>query len=133
MLRIVIWWTYYKENAWFSSWNARQKKECVFFYEYDDYIWYIIQNMEFSELQRLRLKLYQEYQEYIKFTRFTEKSTKWDIFTWYKLQSPIIEVPLNDFACLLDVYTRKRYFEYDNVREKYYLKWDFINYVELNV
>ena len=133
MLDIVISWTYYKENVYFSSWNARQKKECVFFYDYDDFVWYIIQHMDFSELQRFRLKIYQKYQKEIKFTKFIEKNNQWDKFEWYHLQSPIIRVSENEFAELLEYNTRKKYFEYDNVRERYYYKSKFINYVCLNV
>ena len=133
MLDIVISWTYYKENVYFSAWNSRQKKECVFFYDYDDFVGYIIQHMDFSELQRFRLKIYQKYQKEIKFTKFIEKNNQWDKFEWYHLQSPIIRVNENDFACLLDYNTRKRYFDYDNVRERYYYKSKFINYVCLNV
>lgn len=133
MLYIVIQWTYYKENVRFSSWNARQKKECVYFYDYDEYIGYIIQNMDYSELQRFRLRVYQKYQKQIKFTKFWESDVDWNIFEWYKLQSPIIWIDSSDFALLLDNDTRKRYFVYDTVRERYYYKSKFINYVQLNV
>ena len=132
MLRIVINWTYYKENVWFSSWNARQKKDCVYFYEYDDFAWYIIQHMEYSEIQRFRLHIYQKYQKFIKFKKFAERDKNWDIFEGYKLESPIIEITNHEFAELLDSSTRKRYFDYDNIKERYYYKWDFINYVNLN-
>ena len=133
MLDIIISWTYYKENVRFSSWNARQKKDCVYFYDYDSYIWYIIQNMDLSELQRLRLKIYQKYKDLIKFTKFWELDRDWNKFEWYKLQSPIIRMSTDDFASLLDFQSRKRYFVYDNIREKYYYKSEFINYVNINV
>lgn len=133
MLDIVISWTYYKENVYFSNWNARQKKECVFFYDYDDFVGYIVQHMDYSELQRLRLRIYQLYQKEIKFTKFIEKNNQWDKLEWYHLQSPIIRVPENDFAELLENKTRKKYFDYDNVRERYYYKSKFINYVVLHV
>ena len=133
MLDIIISWTYYKDNVRFSSWNARQKKDCVYFYDYDSYIWYIIQNMDLSELQRLRLKIYQKYKDLIKFTKFWELDRDWNKFEWYKLQSPIIRMSTDDFARLLDLQSRKRYFVYDNIREKYYYKSEFINYVNINV
>ena len=132
MLKIVISWNYYKDNVWYSSWNARQKKDCVYFYEYDDMAWYIIQHMEYSEIQRLRLHLYQKYQKLIAFTKFIEQDKNWDTFEGYKLLSPIIDVSTSEFAELLDKWTRKRYFEYDDVKERYYYRWDFINYVNLN-
>lgn len=132
MLRVVIQWNYYKENKRYSSWNARQKKECVYFYEYDNYVGYIIQNMDYSDLQKLRLNIYNKYHKLIKFTRFTEKDVDWNIFEWYHLESPIIEIDNTDFALLIPNSTiRKRYFIWDDVREKYFLKSKFINYIQL--
>ena len=133
MIEIVISGTYYKENVYFSSWNARQKKECVYFYDYDDYMWYIIQHLDYSALQRLRLKIYQKYQKQIKFKKFIETNKDWEKFEWYHLESPILRLDNQDIAVLLDYNDRKKYFVYDNVRERYYLKSDFINYVNLHV
>ena len=134
MLRVVIQWTYYKENHRYSSWNARQKKECVYFYEYDEYIGYIIQNMDYSDIQKLRLNIYNKYQKLIKFTPFWEVDLDWNKFEWYKLESPIIEIDNTDFALLIpNSSIRKRYFLWDSIREKYYLKSKFINYVQFNV
>ena len=132
MLEVVISWTYYKENVYFSSWNARQKKECVYFYDYDKYVWYIISQMDYSELQRFRLAIYQKYQKQIKFTPFREVDREWNIFEWYKLQSPNIIIDNTDFASLLPKDIRKRYFHWDNVIERYYMHSDFINYCELH-
>lgn len=129
----MIKWTYYKDNTWFSSWNARQKKECVFFYDYDKYIGYIIQNLDYSDLQRLRLKLFQLYKKQIKYTKFGETNIKWDLLEWYKLESPIIEVSSEDFFNLLERKYKKLYLLWDSFRERYYLKSNFINYVNLNV
>ena len=133
MIDIVISWTYYKENVYFSSRNARQKKECVFFYDYDEYFGYIIQHMDYSDLQRLRFDIYKKYQKLIKFTKFIEDDNNWWKFEGYHLQSPIISIDNTDFAELLPVSYRKKYFTYDPVRERYYLKSDFINYVNLHV
>ena len=133
MLDIVISWTYYKENVYFSNWNARQKKECVYFYDYDNYVGYIVKNMWYSNLQRFRLRCYQKYQKQIKFTKFIENNVEWDKFEGWHLQSPIIRVPENEFAELLDYDIRRKYFDYDSVRERYYYKSKFINYVNLNV
>ena len=133
MLRIVISWTYYKENVYFSSRNARQKKECVYFYDYDDYFAYIIQHLDYSDLQKFRLALYKKYQKLIKFTRFVENDNQWETFEGYHLESPIIDVSWTDVAELLPIAYRKKYFVYDNVREKYFLRSDFINYVNFHV
>ena len=133
MLRVVIQWTYYKDNHWYSSWSARQKKDCVFFYEYDDYVGYIIQHMDYSDLQKLRLNIYNKYQKLIKFTKFGELDKDWNKFEWYKLESPIIDIDNTDFANLIpNSSVRKNYFIWDSIREKYFLKSKFINYVQLN-
>jgi hypothetical protein len=44
----------------------------VYFYDYDKYVGYIINSMDYSELQRFRLALYQKYQKLIKFTPLRE-------------------------------------------------------------
>lgn len=133
MLKIIIRWTYYKDNHWFSSWNARQKKESVFFYDYDKYIWYIINHMDYSDLQRLRLRLYNTYKKHIKYSKFWELDKEWNKFEWYKLESPIIEISSEDFFNLLDLKYRKNYCIWDSFRERYFLNSKFINYVNINV
>lgn len=133
MLKIWIKWTYYYEKNWFSHWNARQKKQCVGFVDYDEYIWYILNNMEYSDLERLRLRLFNTYKNQIKYTKFWEEDINWNMFKWYKLESPIIEISSEDFFNLLDSKYKKRYCVWDSFRERYYLKSNFINYVNLNV
>lgn len=135
MLRIVIQWVYYKENRGIFDLNkGRRKKEMVYFYDYDNYSWYIIQNMSYSDLQKLRLNIFNKYKKLIKFTPFSEMSNNGEKFEWYKLQSPIIDIDNSDFAELIPNYIyRKKYFLRDNIKERYFLKTDFINYVNLNV
>lgn len=131
MLQVVIKWNYYKENHWYSSWNARQKKECVYFVDYDDYVKYILNSMSFSDLQKLRLNIYNKYHKLIKFTPFWEVDKDWNKFEWYRLESPIIDIDNTDFAELLpNVWVRKRFFVWDSIREKYFLKSKFINYIQ---
>ena len=132
MLQIVIKWRYYKENVYFSSRNARQKKECVYFYDYDDLIDYILHHMDYSDFQRLRLSIYQKFQKKVKFTRFVESDNNGDTFEGRNLESPIIDVDYDTFAQLLPYNLRKKYFTFDKVRESYYLKSDFINYVRFH-
>ena len=135
MLRIVIQWTYYKENpSIFNLDKARWKKEMVYFYDYDEYIGYIVQNMEYSDLQKLRLNIYNKYHKLVKFTPFSEISNNWEKFEGYKLQSPIIDIDSDSFAQLIPNSSyRKRFYIRDNIKEKYFLNSEFINYVNFNV
>lgn len=135
MLQVVINWIYYKKDSWFNSWfNARLKKDMVYFYDYDRYIEEIINRLSYAELQRLRINIYNTYHDLIKFTNFKEYDINGHIIEWVKIESPIIDVSVDDFAYLLsnkDI--RKKYFDYDDIRERYFLKSDFINYCQLNV
>lgn len=132
MLKVIINWTYYPENKRFSSFNARQKKDCVYFYDYDEYVHYIIESLEFSELQKLRLNIFSKYHKYIKFTKCRETNIDWEVFEYYKIQSPILEIDINDFALLLpNKDLRKKFFIWDSIRERYYLKSKFINYIQM--
>lgn len=135
MLKVIIYGTYYKDNSkWYSSWNARNKKDCVYFEDYDDYTWYVIQHMDLSEIWRLKLNIFRKYHDKIKFEKFWEEDYEWNIFTWYYISSPIIEISNTEFASLLpSVKIRKNYFDWDNIKEKYFFKGSFINYVNLNV
>lgn len=135
MLKIVIQWNYYKqEKSIRDFWKWRWKKNMVYFYDYDDIIGYIIKNMDYSDLQKLRLNIYNSYHKLVKFTPFSEMDKNWNKFEWYRLQSPIIEISYDDFALLIPNRDyRKRFFLWDNIREKYYLSTKFINYIKLNV
>ena len=53
MLKIVISWSYFKNDWFFSSFNARVKKDMVYFYDYDDVIGYILDRLSYWELQKL--------------------------------------------------------------------------------
>lgn len=132
MLKVVINWTYYKqERKFFNDWNSRMKKNCVFFYDYDDYAKYIIDHMDYSELQKFRLNIYNYYHKLIKFSQFSEYDVNNWIIEWLKISSPIIEVDNTDFANLLPkLDLKRRYFDWDRIREKYTLKSNFINYIQ---
>lgn len=134
MLKVIIHWTYFKQDHWFSSFSARVKKDLVYFYDYDDVVWFVINQLSYAELQRLRINIYNTYHKQIKFTKFSEQDVNWEVFEWYKIESPIIDVDVSDFALLLanrDLI--KKYFVRDEIRERYFFKSDFINYVKFNV
>ena len=133
MIKIIISWTYYKEDSIFS-WFWRLKKQFVNFYDYDKYIEYIINQLSLSKLYKLKINMYNKYHKLVKFTRFTDIDNSGLKFEWYNLLSPIIDIDIDTFAQLLpDHSLRKKYFVWDSIRERYYLKSDFINWINLNV
>lgn len=134
MLQVVIDNIYYKGNSWFNKFNARLKKNSVYFYDYDDYVKYIIDSLSYSELQQLRLNIYNTYHNYIKFTNFRESDLNWWYFEWVKIHSDIIDIDISEFALLLpNKSLRKKFFVRDDIREKYFLKSRFIQYVKFHV
>lgn len=57
--------------------------------------------MDYSDLQKFRFNIYRYYQKEIKFTPFRESDKDWNLFEWYNLQSPIIEIDSDTLARLL--------------------------------
>lgn len=114
------------------SWKnlkSRDKLEWVWFYDYSKLIGEMLSEMEYSQIQRLRLNIYQLYKHYILFTRcsWIENSIEWNfVVDWYKVSSWIFKLPLSQFASILPNKIRKKYFNYDRFYEKYMLKTDFI-------
>lgn len=134
MLQVVIQWRKYNDKSIFSLDKARRKKEMVWFVDRDKYSDYIINNMEYSDLQKLRLNIYNKYYKLVKFTPFSENDNNWNVFTWYDLTSPIIEIDNTDFAKLLPNRDyRRRFYLWDSIREKYFFKSEFINYLNIHV
>ena len=132
MIQIVIKGRYYKEKSIFFLDKARWKKEMVWFVDRDKYSDYVVENMSFSDLQKLRLNIYNKYYKLIKFTPFSESDVNWNVFTWYDLESPIIEIDNTDFAKLIpNSDYRKRFFMWDSIREKYFYTSKFINFVNM--
>lgn len=130
---MIISWTYYKEDKIFSGFS-RLKKNFVAFYDYDKYSEYIINQMSESEIYKFKINFYNKYKKDVKFTRFSEIDNSGLKFEWYNLLSPVIELDVDTFAQLLPNYNlKKKYFIRDSVRERYFYKSDFINYVNLNV
>lgn len=132
MLQIVVNWTYYKwKHSLFTDPLWRFKKTSVYFYDYDDCVEYILWQMDLSEIEKLKINIYNRYHKLLKFSVFSEYDINEGIFEWYKVSSPIIDIDITDFAELLpNIRLVKTYFEWDSVREKYSYKSDFINYVK---
>ena len=133
MLQVVINWTYYKwKDKMFTDSMWRFKKQSVYFYDYDEYVDYILSQMEVSEIERLKVNIYNRYHKQIKFNPFSEYDIKNWVFEGLKVSSPIIEIDNTEFAELLPNKSLiKKFFEWDPVREKYSLKSDYVNYVNM--
>ena len=133
MLEIVVNWTYYKgKEKLFTDSMWKFKKTSVYFYDYDGYIDYILSQMELWDIEKLKINLYNKYHKQIKFSPFSEYDVNNWLFEWLKVSSPIIKVDYTDFvSCLPRKDIIKKFFEWDSVRERYYLKSDYVNYINM--
>lgn len=132
MFQIVISGRWFKNDWYFKRFNSRVKKTFVWFYDYDEVVWFIINHLSSSELEKLRLNIYQKYHYQIKFTNFCWYDINWGFYEWIELNSPIIDISYSEFAELLPSQKlKKQYFMYDDIREKYVIDSQFINYVKL--
>lgn len=133
MLQAVINWTYYKwKDKMFTDSMWRFKKQSVYFYDYDEYVDHILSQMDVSEIERLKVNIYNRYHKLIKFNPFSEYDIKNWVFEGLKVSSPIIEIDNTELAELLPNKSLiKKFFDWDPVREKYTFKSDYVNYVNM--
>lgn len=133
MLQVVINWTYYKwKDKMFTDSMWRFKKQSVYFYDYDEYVDHILSQMEVSEIERLKVNIYNRYHKLIKFNPFSEYDVNNWVFEGLRVSSPIIEIDNTELAELLPNKSLiKKFFDWDPVREKYTFKSDYVNYVNM--
>jgi len=131
-VQIIIKGRKYKEKNIFTLDKARWKKEMVWFVDRDKYSDYVCTHMDYSDLQKLRLNIYNKYYKFVKFTPFKEVDKNWNVFEGWDLTSPIIDIDNTDFAKLLpNKDYRKRFYLWDSLREKYFFSSKFINFINL--
>lgn len=136
MLQIVVNGTYYIEKSifWRSKINWRFKKDCIYFYDYDKYVEFMLNCLSYSELQKLRLNIYNYFHKKITFTYFKEDDLNWGFLEWYNLKSDIIDIDNDLLARLLpSAKLRKKFFDYSDIKEKYNISWLLVNHVNLHV
>lgn len=112
--------------------KSRDKLEWVWFYDYSKLIGDMLSEMDYSQIQKLRLEIFKLYKHYINYTSFSriENAVDWTIIRdWYKVSSWIFKIPVSVFATILPRRIRVKYFNYDKFYEKYLLKTDFIYYL----
>lgn len=114
-------------NAFFQwKLNARGKIDSVWFYDYDLFFEKVLQGMNYKEINKFKLNLFEWYKHelsYICVSHFIN----WDVLDWYSITSQDFGVSSHIIACCIPSRKiRDEYFEYDCLRQKYYVKSDFI-------
>lgn len=110
--------------------KARWKIDSVWFYDYDILFSKILQDMDYSDINKFKLNIFEHFKHDLSCVRVSQ-FVDGEIFDWYSIISQDFNVTSNVIA--LSIPSRKirdKYFEYDVVKEKYYVKTDFIFYLK---
>lgn len=116
----------------FFEWklNARGKINSVWFYDYDLFFEKVLQGMSIGDINRFKLNLFEWYKSQLSCIKVSQ-FVNGDVKDWYSIISCDFNVPSNAIArCVPSRSIRDKFFEYDCLREKYYVKSDFIFYLK---
>lgn len=118
-------------NAFFENkLNARWKIDSVWFYDYSLFFDKVLQGMTYNEINKFKLNLFEWYKHNLSCIRVSQFIND-SVFDWYSIISQDFNVPSHVIACCIPSRKlRDKYFEYDCLREKYYVKTDFIFYLK---
>ena len=110
--------------------TARWKIDSVWFYDYSWFFDKVLQGLSYQEINRMRLNLFEWYKHQLSCVSVSQ-FINGDVLNWYSIVSQDFKVPSHIIACCIpNRKIRDKYFEYDCLREKYYIKPDFISYLK---
>ena len=115
----------------FFEWklNARWKVDSVWFNDYDLFFEKVLQGMDWKDINKFKLNLFEWYKHKLSCVRVSQ-IINGSLFDWYSIISQNFDVPSHVIAsCIPSRRVRDKYFLYDCLREKYYVKTDFIFYL----
>jgi len=116
------------EKSWKMS--TREKINSVWFYDYDLFFDKVLQGMDYNDINKFKLNLFEWYKYNLSCVRVSQFNNG-IVTDWYSIVSSEFKVPSNVIACCIPSRKlREKYFEYDCLREKYYVKTDFIFYLK---
>lgn len=118
-------------NAFFTDrLNVRWKIDSVWFYDYDLFFEKVLQGMSYNEINKFKLNLFEWYKHQLSCIKVCQYING-DVIDWYSIVSQDFNVSSHVIACCIPSRKiRDKYFEYDCLREKYYVKTDFIFYLK---
>lgn len=110
--------------------DTRWKINSVYFVDYDLFFEKIIQDLDLSDLNKFKLNLFETYKNtlsYLKVTQYLD----WEVLDWYAIPSSDFDVSSNVIAkCLPSRKIRDKFFEWDCLRERYFVKSSFVFYLK---
>lgn len=116
----------------FFQWklDSRWKINSVWFYDYDYFFEKLLNDMSLNDINKFKLNLFNSYKQHLSCVKVCQY-INWETFDWYCIPSLDIDIPWDCIACCVpNRKVRDKYFEYDCLRERYYIKPSFINYLK---
>lgn len=116
----------------FFEWKlkARWKIDSVWFNDYDLFFEKVLQGMDWSDINKFKLNLFEWYKHHLSCVNVSQ-IINGDCYNWYSIISQDFNVPSHVIAmCIPSRKIRDKFFEYDCLRERYYVKTDFIFYLD---
>ena len=116
----------------FFQWklDSRWKINSVWFDDYDLFMEKVLHDMDLKDINKFKLNLFNRYRENLSYCYVTRFINDW-IEDWYMIPTCTFNVSSNVIAlCVPNRRVRDKYFEYDILRERYYVKSDFIFYLK---
>lgn len=110
--------------------DSRWKINSVWFADYDLFMEKIIGDMDLNDINKFKLNLFEIYKSDLSYVHVSQY-LDWDILEWFGIPSYDFNVTSNIIArCLPSRKLRDRYFEWDCLRERYFVKSSFIFYLK---
>lgn len=118
-------------NAFFQwKLNSRGKIDSVWFYDYSLFFDKLLQGMNYNEINKFKLNLFEWYKHSLSCIKVCQY-VNGEVLDWFSIISQDFNIPSHVIACCIPSRRlRDKYFEYDCLREKYYVKTDFIFYLK---
>lgn len=116
----------------FFEWklDSRWKINSVRFYDYDIFCEKIINDMWLNDLNKFKLNLFEMYKPNLSCLKVSQYQD-WNISEWYCIPSCEFRVISDVIArCIPNRKLREKYFEYDCLRERFFVKSSFIFYLK---
>lgn len=116
----------------FFEWklDARWKINSVWFYDYSLFFEKILGDMSLNEINEFKLNLFEAFKQDLSLIRVSQFLNDW-VVEWYSIISSEFNVTSNLIAkCVPSRKIRNKFFEWDCLREKYFVKSSFVFYLK---
>jgi len=116
----------------FFQWklDTRWKINSVWFADYDLLFEKILADMDLNDINKFKLNLFETYKARLSYINVSQY-INWEILEGYAIPSADFEVSSNVIAkCIPSRKIRDRYFEWDCLRERYFVKTSFVFYLK---